>query len=169
MKPCIGISACLIGHNSRYDGTNRLSVLLRDEFGDAVTWIPVCPEAESGLGVPREAMQLIGTPENCRLIAVRTKVDHTERLLDWAHNKLGALPDIHGFVFKARSPSCAVSDAEIIPAQGEDPVRGSGLFVREFRRRFPHLPAEDDERLKDPHIRADFLHRVARIAGSGDA
>jgi uncharacterized protein YbbK (DUF523 family) len=168
MKPCIGISACLLGHTTRYDGANRRSSVLCDEVGDAVTWVPICPEVESGLGIPREPMQLIGTPENCRLIALRTKADHTDRLLDWARNTLGGLSDIHGFVFKARSPSCGVRDAEILPTQGADPVRGSGLFAREFRKRFPHLPVEDEQGLEDPRVRVEFLNRAARIAGSGD-
>jgi len=168
MKPRIGISACLLGYNTRYDGTNRRSSVVCDEVGDTVTWVPICPEVESGLGIPREPMQLIGTPENCRLIAVRMKIDYTDRLLDWARNTLGGLSNIHGFVFKARSPSCGVRDAEILPAQGVYPVRGSGLFAREFRRCFPHLPAEDEQGLEDPRIRAEFLDRVARIAGSGD-
>ena len=55
----IGISSCLLGERVRYDGGHKLDHYLRDTLGRFVEWMPVCPEVESGLPVPREAM-LVG-------------------------------------------------------------------------------------------------------------
>ncbi|HEX9112883.1 MAG TPA: DUF523 domain-containing protein, partial [Nitrospirota bacterium] len=68
----IGISSCLLGNNVRYDGGHKLDLSLRDDLGRIVEWVPICPEVESGLGVPREPMQLNGDPAAPRLIAIET-------------------------------------------------------------------------------------------------
>ena len=59
-KPRVGISRCLLGENVRYDGGHKLDRFLRDALGRHVEFVPVCPEVESGLPVPREAMRLVG-------------------------------------------------------------------------------------------------------------
>ena len=59
----LGISSCLLGGKVRYDGGHKLDHFLRDTLSNYVDWVPVCPEVEMGLSVPREAMRLIGTPE----------------------------------------------------------------------------------------------------------
>ena len=58
----LGISACLLGENVRYDGGHKLDHYLSDTLGQFVKWVPVCPEVECGLPVPREAMRLVGDP-----------------------------------------------------------------------------------------------------------
>ena len=58
----VGISSCLLGNSVRYDGGHKLDRSLRDTFGAFVQWIPVCPEVEYGLPVPREALRLVGDP-----------------------------------------------------------------------------------------------------------
>ncbi len=64
----IGVSACLLGERVRYDGGHKLDRLLIDALGEDVTYVPVCPEVECGLGVPREAMRLEGDPDAPRLV-----------------------------------------------------------------------------------------------------
>jgi uncharacterized protein YbbK (DUF523 family) len=59
----IGISSCLLGENVRYDGGHKRDRYLTDTLGEFVQWVPVCPEVEYGLPVPREAMRLMGSPE----------------------------------------------------------------------------------------------------------
>jgi hypothetical protein len=39
---------------------------------------------------------------------------------------------------------------------------GVGLFARLFVERFPRLPVEDDERLHNAVIRANFIERIFR-------
>ena len=69
----LGISSCLLGNPVRYDGGHKLDRFLTDTLGRYVDWLPVCPEVECGLPVPREAMRLVGDPEDPRLVTFRTR------------------------------------------------------------------------------------------------
>ncbi|MHC4422287.1 MAG: 2-thiouracil desulfurase family protein [Planctomycetota bacterium] len=60
----LGISTCLLGEEVRYDGGHKLDRFLVDTLGQYVEWVPVCPEVEMGLPVPRESMRLVDDPEN---------------------------------------------------------------------------------------------------------
>jgi len=83
----LGISACLLGHKVRYDGGHKRDRFLTDTLGQYVEYVPVCPEVECGLGVPREALHLVGNPESPRLMTIHTNLDHTERMLRRARKK----------------------------------------------------------------------------------
>ena len=76
----IGISACLLGEEVRYDGGHKLDSYLTDTLGNYFEWVPVCPEVEYGLPVPREAMHLTGDPASPRIVTVRTGIDHNEEM-----------------------------------------------------------------------------------------
>lgn len=158
----LGISACLIGEKVRYGGGDKLDKYLMDTFGHIVEWVPLCPEVEAGLPVPREPMQLIGEARRARLITIETKQDRTDVLTCWAERKLKQLEQegIRGFVFKARSPSCGVHDAELFSSAGTSIGIRAGLFAEAFMIHFPSLPVEDEERLRDPGIREKFLARI---------
>ncbi len=69
----LGISTCLLGENVRYDGGHKLDRFLVDTLGRYVEYVPVCPEVECGLTVPRESMHLVGNPDFPRLVTTRTK------------------------------------------------------------------------------------------------
>ncbi len=160
-KPRLGISACLLGERVRYDGGHKLDPYLRDQMGTLVEWVPVCPEVECGLGVPREAMRLVGEATAPRLVTRAAGVDHTERMNAWACQRLDALAreKLAGFVLKARSPSCGMC-VEVCDAKGKPCGSGPGLWAGALAERFPDLPLEEDERLRDPRIRAEFFRRV---------
>jgi len=79
----LGISACLLGEKVRYDGRHKRDPYLAETLGRYVEWIPVCPEVEMGLPVPREPMRLVGDPAAPRLVTVRTGVDQTARMRRW--------------------------------------------------------------------------------------
>jgi uncharacterized protein YbgA (DUF1722 family)/uncharacterized protein YbbK (DUF523 family) len=158
----VGISTCLLGEKVRYDGGHKLDHYLKDTLGRYVHWVPVCPEVESGLPTPREAMHLSGDPENPRLVTVRTGVDHTETVVRWTSGKLDELADekLCGFVFKNRSPSSGMTGIKIYRDDGTVTRKGSGIFADRFMKRFPLLPVEDDGRLHDPGLRENFIERV---------
>jgi uncharacterized protein YbgA (DUF1722 family)/uncharacterized protein YbbK (DUF523 family) len=157
----LGISACLLGQEVRYDGGHKLDRYLRDTLGRFVTWVPVCPEAECGLGIPREAMHLAGTPAHPRLVTVKTGVDHTARMLAWIQKRLDRLAqeDLCGFVFKTRSPSSGMRGITVYK-NGQPAGTTQGLFAGAFMRRFPLLPVEDEGRLNDPGLRESFIEKV---------
>ena len=158
----IGISACLLGENVRYDGGHRHDPYLTDALGRYFAWVTVCPEVEYGLGIPREAMRLEGDPEAPRLVTIHTRVDHTEGMLAWAAGKLDALAGegLCGFIFKEKSPSSGMAAVKVFNETGIAGENGVGIFAGAFMKRFPLLPAEEDGRLHDPVLRENFIERI---------
>ncbi|UCG78618.1 MAG: DUF523 and DUF1722 domain-containing protein [Nitrospirota bacterium] len=158
----IGISSCLIGKNVRYDGRHKRDHFLTETLGKFVTWIPVCPEVECGLPVPREAMRLVGTPDTPRLVTRTTKQDHTKRMTGWAKKKVRDLEakDLCGFVFKSRSPSSGMERVKIYDINNRSVRMGKGIFAMAFMSAFPQIPVEDEGRLHDPDIRENFIERI---------
>ncbi len=158
----IGISACLLGGKVRYDGGQKLDHYLRDTLGQFVEWVPVCPEVESGLPVPREAMQLQGDSKSPRLVTSGSGIDHTGRMTRWAVKKLVELENrqLCGFVFKSRSPSSGMQGVTVYDNSGKIAGKSAGIFAKAFIERFPFIPAEDEGRLQDPGIRENFIERV---------
>jgi uncharacterized protein YbgA (DUF1722 family)/uncharacterized protein YbbK (DUF523 family) len=160
----LGISACLLGEPVRFDGGHRLDRFITDTLGEYVEFVPVCPEAECGLGVPREAMRLVGDPEAPRLMTVRTKVDLTDRMVTWARKRVAELEqeDLRGFIFKSKSPSSGMERVKVYneAAQGAPVTLGVGMFARIFMEHFPLLPVEEEGRLHDPVLRENFIERI---------
>jgi uncharacterized protein YbgA (DUF1722 family)/uncharacterized protein YbbK (DUF523 family) len=158
----LGISSCLLGEKVRFDGGHKLDHFITDTLGKYVEFVPVCPEVECGLGIPREAMHLAASPEGTRLVTIRTQVDYTERMLTWARKRVVELEreDLCGFIFKSGSPSSGMERVKIYYGKGEPSKTGVGLFAREFMRHFPLLPVEEEGRLHDPGLRENFLERL---------
>jgi uncharacterized protein YbbK (DUF523 family) len=156
----LGISICLLGENVRYDGGHKLDQRLKDTFGKSVEWVGVCPEAECGLGVPREAMHLTGAQEQAMLITNITNTDHTDKMLKWAEKRLGELKKekISGFIFKNNSPSCGLYKVFH--------KKGTGIFAMEFKKYFRGLPVEDEERLQDDAVRKKFIEDISACKSS---
>ncbi len=158
----LGISACLLGEPVRYDGGHKLDRFLRDVLGRYVEYIPVCPEVECGLPVPRESMHLAGDPDAPRLIGIRSKNDHTERMREWAAGRVRELEteNLCGFIFKSNSPSSGMERIRVYDTNGVARKTGTGLFARAFMEHFPHMPVEDEGRMHDLTIRENFIERV---------
>ncbi len=158
----LGISSCLLGNKVRYDGQHKRDHFLVDTLGAYVDWIPVCPEVECGLPVPREAMRLVGDPGKPRLITIRSGIDHTERMQKWAVKRVRMLDkeELCGFVFKSRSPSSGMKGVKVYNDSGMPAHVGVGLFAKSFMDRFPLLPVEDEGRLNDTLLRENFIERI---------
>ena len=139
----IGISACLLGIKCRYDGCAKPCPAIYELLKDKVQFVPVCPEFNAGLGVPRPPMHLESSPRGTRVIVTATGEDKTDILNDWIQTevKLMARADIAAFIFKARSPSCGLKDVELF-APGKKRSLGKcaqGLFASAMKRRFPEM------------------------------
>ena len=158
----IGISSCLLGNKVRYDGGHKLDRFLRDTLGAYVQFVPVCPEVECGLGMPREAMRLVGDVQSPRLRTIRSGEDMTDRMLAWAVEKNAWLSQqrLCGFIFKSRSPSSGLQGVKVYSETGMPSKKGVGIFARALTQRFPLLPVEDDGRLHDPELRENFIVRI---------
>jgi len=158
----LGISTCLLGENVRYDGGHKLDRFLTDTLGQYVQYVPVCPEVECGLPVPRESMRLEGNPDSSRLITSRTKQDMTERMVRWAEKRVVEIEEegLCGFIFKSDSPSSGMERVKVYNEKGMPVKRGTGMFARIFMEHFPLLPVEEEGRLHDPNLRENFIERI---------
>lgn len=158
----LGVSSCLLGEQVRFDGGHKHDRFLTDLLGRHVDWVPVCPELEVGMGVPREAVRLEGDVAAPRMVGVRSKTDHTAAMARFARarvRQLGAL-GLHGYVFKKGSPSCGMERVRVYAVGGMPSRRGRGLFAAAFMEALPLLPVEEEGRLNDPVLRENFIERV---------
>ncbi len=158
----IGISACLLGENVRYNGGHKQDRFLTDTLGQYVSYVPVCPEAECGLGIPRETMRLVGDVKNPRLVTTKTGIDHTRRMTDWAEKRLKELEkqNLCGFIFKSDSPSSGMERVKVYNEKGMPEKKGVGLFAGAFMKHFPRIPVEEEGRLHDPKLRENFIENI---------
>jgi len=158
----IGISSCLLGEKVRYNGGHKLDRFLCDTLGQFVDYVPVCPEVECGLPVPRESMHLEGDPEAPRLITTRTRRDLTGQMVTWAKHRVKELEQEHlcGFIFKSRSPSSGMERVKIYDENKIPRKSGSGIFAGIFMNHFPLLPVEEEGRLHDAVLRENFIERI---------
>ena len=158
----IGVSSCLLGNQVRYDGGHQLNRYISDTLGRHMQFVPVCPEVECGLSTPREAMRLVGDPDNPRLVTRRSGIDHTDRMQRWIASRLRDLEkeDLRGFIFKKNSPSSGLMRVKVYNEKGMPQKTGSGMFAKAFTEHFPYIPVEEDGRLNDPKLRENFIERI---------
>jgi len=152
-----------LGNKVRYDGQHQYDSWLVEELGPYVEYVPVCPEVECGLPVPREAMRLVGNPDNPKLVTNKTGIDHTDKMLTFSQKRVIALAEhnLCGFVFKSKSPSSGMERVKVYPEKGGvAEKKGIGLFARVFLQTFPLIPAEEEGRLHDPILRENFIERI---------
>jgi uncharacterized protein YbbK (DUF523 family) len=167
-RPRVGISRCLLGDEVRYDGGHKRDALLIETLGRSVEWVPVCPEAEVGMGTPREPIHLVaagdGVPSGThrvRLVGVTTGHDWTQAMDRWQRERLRALAgeSLSGYILKAESPSCGREQVRVQTSDGVQHT-GRGLFAQALLDAMPDLPVEEDARLRDPEALERFLGRV---------
>jgi uncharacterized protein YbbK (DUF523 family) len=165
-RPRVGISRCLLGDAVRYDGRHKRDEALLDALGADVEWVPVCPEVEVGMGTPREPIELRAAPGGARsggglvrLVGVTSGRDWTDAMNAWASARVRELQalDLSGFVLKAGSPSCGLTGVAVATAPG---AAGRGLFAQALIDAMPDLPVEEESRLADACVRAEFRDRV---------
>lgn len=152
----MGVSACVLGEAVRYDGRHKYDPAVAP-LADVFTLVPVCPEVEIGLGVPRETLRLTRRGGELRLIA-ESGSDHTETMREYARRRVRELEraGLCGYVFKRSSPSCGVAG---VPVEGGEPA-GRGVFAAELMRELSLLPVEEESALGDSATRDSFIERV---------
>ena len=164
--PRIGISSCLLGEAVRYDGGHKRDPYLVETLGPLVEWVPVCPEAELGLGTPREPIRLVrdaSRSDGVRLVS-RNGTQLASRMQRFARGRLRSLAraGLSGYILKKDSPSCGLERVKVWDGDaGRTAERnGRGLFAAELVRQYPNLPVEEEGRLHDPVLRENFFERV---------
>jgi uncharacterized protein YbgA (DUF1722 family)/uncharacterized protein YbbK (DUF523 family) len=158
----VGISTCLLGQKVRFDGGHKHDHYLTDILGAYFEFVPVCPELEAGMGVPREAVHLEGPATAPRMIGNRSGEDWTARMNAYARKRVAALvrQQLSGYVLKKDSPSCGMERVKVINESGMPSKEGRGLFATALMERFPLLPVEEEGRLHDLRLRENFIVRV---------
>jgi uncharacterized protein YbgA (DUF1722 family)/uncharacterized protein YbbK (DUF523 family) len=162
-KPLVlGVSSCLLGENVRSNGGHARDDFVVKGLGPYVRFVPVCPEAEVGMGTPREVVRLVGTAEAPRMLGTKTGTEWTERMNAFASERAESLAgeDLDGFVFKKSSPSCGLFRVKLYDKNGVPTYAARGLWAATMARRHPLLPMEEDGRLNDPRLRENFVERL---------
>jgi uncharacterized protein YbbK (DUF523 family) len=162
-KARVGVSACLLGEEVRYDGGHKRDSFLTEVLGRFVDFVPVCPEVEIGMGTPRPPIRLERSAGGeIRLVMPSTGEDLTERMRSYAGRRVAELAalELDGYVLKSSSPSCGLERVKVHGAGAIPAEDGRGLFADELLRRLPDLPIEEEGRLADPRLREGFLARV---------
>ncbi len=158
----LAVSECLTGAPVRYDGGHRASAWPGEALQDLYAFRPICPEVGIGLGVPRASIRLVGAAAAPRAVGVEdASLDVTDRLRGFAQARLPDLDDVHGYVFKARSPSCGVSGVALHPDRDSPAApHGTGIFATEIASALPDLPLADGEDLLDAGALESFVTRT---------
>lgn len=165
MKPVVVLSKCLEFAPCRYNGA-----MIPDRFVKRlephVTFLPICPEVEIGLGVPRDPIRLVSEDGELHLLQPATGKDLSEKMRRFSNSFLTSLNEVDGFILKNRSPSCGIKDVKRFPKmEAEAPAgKGAGFFAGEVLERFPGLAIEDEGRLNHPKIRDHFLTKLFTLA-----
>lgn len=159
----LGVSACLLGEEVRFDGGHKKNSFLIHGLGPYVEWFPVCPEVEIGMGTPRETIRLVGERGDPQLVGHKSGRDYAPQMTGWSRANVEEIAswDLHGYVLKSGSPSCGLFRVRVYPPEGGMPERsGRGVFARELTRRLPMLPVEEEGRLNDLPLRENFIERL---------
>jgi uncharacterized protein YbbK (DUF523 family)/uncharacterized protein YbgA (DUF1722 family) len=161
-KVRIGISSCLLGQEVRYNGGHKRDDFLAGTLGAFVEWVPVCPEVELGLGVPRPPIRLERIGGGVRLRMPSTGEDLTDAMREFSRVRVEALAgvELDGYVLKKDSPSCGMERVKVYEGAGAPSKDGRGFFAEALLARLPHLPVEEEGRLNEPWLRENFVVRV---------
>jgi len=165
-KPKLGISACLMGAEVRFNGGHKESHLCTRALTEYFEFVTACPEVAIGLGIPREPIRLVGDAQNPQAVGtVNRELNVTGALADYGVQMAEELGDICGYIFMQKSPSCGLERVKVYTEKGA-PVDGGGrgIYAQAFCERHPNLPVEEDGRLNDPVLRENFITRVFAYA-----
>jgi uncharacterized protein YbbK (DUF523 family) len=160
-KPLIGVSQCLLGDAVRYDGQSKSNQIIRQQLSQLFELLPVCPEVEAGLSVPRPPIQLTSSIINPKITGRDDPaLDVTETLMAYCNSRPAELKQLAGFIFKSRSPSCGLNSTPVF-INGECATATSrGVFAREFCNHYPQLPVIEDSELENRYKLEEFIQSV---------
>ena len=132
------VSACLLGRECRYDGSqNRDRALERELAAGGMRAVPFCPEEHGGLGTPRppawiEKESAAAVLDGRSRVVTDAGADVTAGFLAGAQGALAACR-AHGIgiaYLKERSPSCGTCNTHV----GKSLAGGPGVTTELLRR-----------------------------------
>ncbi|SFM86731.1 Uncharacterized conserved protein YbgA, DUF1722 family [Izhakiella capsodis] len=159
----VGISACLLGENVRFDGGHKRCNFATDELAPYIRYEPVCPEIAIGLDTPRPALRLVELQggEVSLNFSNGKGEPMTRQMRSFSQRKVATLSHLCGYIVCAKSPSCGMERVRLYqPDSNVNRKAGRGLFTAELMAAFPWLPVEEEGRLNDAAIRENFVERI---------
>ena len=163
-KPLVGISQCLLGDAVRYDGQSKANQIILEQLAPLFEFVPVCPEVEAGLSIPRPPVQLTGNIDNPRLIGRDdASLDITSIMQHYCQIKPVTLSQLSGFIFKSRSPSCGLNSTPVFIDGRCVTETGRGVFAQAMLSSYPDLPVIEDSALNNTSTK-NFIHKVKLFA-----
>ncbi len=159
-KPKVGVSQCLLGDAVRYDGKSKANNIVLQKLSNTFELIPVCPEVEAGLTVPRPPVQLTGNIEQPRLTGRDdSSIDVTDILQRYCQTKPAELGQLSGFIFKSRSPSCGLNSTPVYIDNICVTEPSRGIFARAMCKQYSELPVIEESTFTDETIET-FIRSV---------
>ena len=121
----VGVSACLVGKNTKYDGGNNYNKYVMEYLKDKEV-VLICPEVFGGLPTPRIPSEQL----NDKVINSKNE-DVTKQFVDGAQEALKRLQqqNVNVVILKERSPSCGykkVYDGTF----SKTIIDGNGVFAK---------------------------------------
>lgn len=119
------VSACLLGHNCKYNGGNNLCESLK-KLRDKYDFIPICPETFGGLKSPRDPAEICG---DC--VRLKSGIDVSDAFYKGAEIslKIAKENNCKYAILKERSPSCGVKSIYDGTFSGAV-VKGQGITAK---------------------------------------
>jgi len=160
-RPRVAISSCLLGEPVRYDGKHKHCQCVTDVLSDCFDWFPVCPEVAIGMGVPRPPVRLVMRGDGVHACGVEmAELEVTASLRAYARELAATLTGTSGYIFKSRSPSCGVDDADLFNVENELIGKSAGIFSAMIHDLLPDLPLIDEIALEEQVVREAFVQQV---------
>lgn len=160
-KPQVGVSRCLLGDAVRYDGQSKPDTIVLKKLSQLFELIPVCPEVEAGLSIPRPPVQLSGSIENPRLTGRDDPaIDVTDIMQKYCTTKPDELKHLSGFIFKSRSPSCGLNSTPVFINKKCVTEYSRGIFAKNLCKTYPNLPVIEDSELKNKNRLDRFIELI---------
>ena len=120
----IAVSACLVGKNTKYDGTNNYNKAVMEYLKDK-EYILICPEVTGGLPTPRVPSERVKDK-----VINKENIDVTHNFVIGASKTLEELKkqNIELVIVKSKSPSCGYKQIYDGSFTGTI-IEGNGVFT----------------------------------------
>jgi len=162
-KPFVGISQCLLGDAVRYDGQSKANKIVLEKLNDLFEFVPVCPEVEAGLGIPRPPIQLTGSIKQPKLTGRdNPTIDVTNIMQTYCKQKPTELKNLAGFIFKSRSPSCGLNSTPVFINGHSVTELSRGIFAKNLCDTMPTLPVIEETEFETGNQLGSFIQAVLK-------
>ncbi len=157
----IGVSACLLGQNVRYDGTNKHVDLGKYFDPNIYQLIPICPEVEMGMSIPRAPIQIINN-DGIKLVQVDNQnIDYTQQMETWFQVQKERFLELSGFILKSKSPSCGNQTTPHLQLP-DTFIFNDGMFVQLLKKQNSYTALIDESQINEKPQLIKFIKQISK-------